>query len=83
MNGTPLTLISATLKVMGSQYEHVSDPQHLDLLDPNFDPHGLYTKRAINTLSSFADVQPTSSMAISPPKSPLQASKHHNQVRNT
>ena len=29
------------------------DPQHLDLLDPNFDPHGLYTKRAINTLSSF------------------------------
>ena len=25
------------------------DPQHLDLLDPNFDTHGLYTKRAINT----------------------------------
>ena len=40
------------------------DPQHLDLLDPNFDHHGVYTKRAINTLSSLADVQPTSSMAI-------------------
>ena len=52
------------------------DPQHLDLLDPNFDHHGIYTKRAINTLSSLADVQPTSSMAISPSKSPLQASKH-------
>ena len=24
------------------------DPQHLDLLDPNFDTHGLYTKRAAN-----------------------------------
>ena len=46
------------------------DPQHLDLLDPNFDPH------IINTLSSLADVQPTSSMAISPSKLPLQASKH-------
>ena len=52
------------------------DPQHLDLLDPNFDPHGLYTKRAINTLSSLADVKPTSSMAIAPSKSPIQASKH-------
>ena len=52
------------------------DPQHLDLLDPNFDPHGLYTKRAINTLSSLGDVQTTSSMAISPSKSPFKASKH-------
>ena len=26
------------------------DPQHLDLLNPNFDTHGLYTKRAINKL---------------------------------
>ena len=33
------------------------DPQHIDLIDPNFDTHGLYTKRAINTLSSLADVQ--------------------------
>ena len=32
------------------------DPQYLDFLDPNFDSHGLYTKRAINTLSSLADV---------------------------
>ena len=32
------------------------DPQHIDLIDPNFDTHGLYTKRAINTLSSSADV---------------------------
>ena len=29
------------------------DAQHLDLLDPNFDAHGLYTNRAINTLSSL------------------------------
>ena len=52
------------------------DPQQKDLLDPNFDPHGLYTKRAINTLSSLADAQPTSSMAISPSKSLIQASQH-------
>ena len=52
------------------------DPHHLDLLDPNFDPHGLYTKRANNTLSSLADVQPTSSMSISPSKTPFQANKH-------
>ena len=35
----------------------VCDPQHIDLIDPNFDTHGLYTKRSINTLSSLADVQ--------------------------
>ena len=52
------------------------DPQHLDRVDPNFDPHGLYTKRAINILSSLADVQPTSSMAISPSQTPFQANKH-------
>ena len=52
------------------------DPQHLDLLDPNFDPHGLYTKRAINTMSSLAEVQPTTSMAISPSQTPFQANKH-------
>ena len=38
----------------------VCDPQHIDLIDPNFDTHGLYTKRAINTLSSLADVQQNS-----------------------
>ena len=42
-----------------------SDPQHLDLLDPNFDTHGLYIKRAINILSSLAGVQQPSPMAIS------------------
>ena len=52
------------------------DPQHLDLLDPKIDPHGLYTKRAINTLSSLVDEQPISSMDISPSKTPFQANKH-------
>ena len=51
------------------------DPQHLDLLDPNFDAHGLYTKRAINTLSSLAGVQQPPPMAISSSKSPIQACK--------
>ena len=46
------------------------DPQHLDLLDPNFDAHGLYTKRAINTLSSLAGVQQPPPVAISSSKSP-------------
>ena len=53
------------------------DPQHIDLLDPNFDIHGLYTKRAINTLSSLAGVQQTSSMTLSSPTSITQANKHH------
>ena len=38
------------------------DPQHINLLDPNFDTHGLYTKRAINTLSSLAEEKQTSPM---------------------
>ena len=53
------------------------DPQHIDLIDPNFDTHGLYTKRAINPLSSLADVQQTSPMALSSSKSIIQAIKHH------
>ena len=53
------------------------DPQHIDLLDPNFDTHGLYTKRAINTLSSLAEVQQTSSMTLPSPKSTTLANKHH------
>ena len=53
------------------------DPQHIDLLDPNFDMHGLYTKRAINTLSSLADVQQTSPMTLPSPLSITQANKHH------
>ena len=52
------------------------DPQHLDLLDPNFDTHGLYTKRAINTLSSLAGVQQPPPMVISSSKSPIQACQH-------
>ena len=52
------------------------DPQHLDLLDPNFDSHGLYTKRAINTLSSPAGVQQPPPMVISSSKSPIQACQH-------
>ena len=52
------------------------DPQHLDLLDPNFDTHGLYTKRVINTLSCLAGVQKPSPMAISSSKSPIQTCKH-------
>ena len=32
------------------------DLQHVDLIDPNFDHHGLYRKKAINALSSLADV---------------------------
>ena len=53
------------------------DPQRIDLLDPNFDTHGLYTKRAINTLSSLADVQQKSPMALSSPTFILQPNKHH------
>ena len=49
------------------------DPQHIDLLDPNFDTHVFYTKRAINTLPSLADVQQTSPMTLSSPKSISQA----------
>ena len=52
------------------------DPKHVDLIDPNFDPQGLYTKRAINTLSSLADVHKISPMAMPSSKSPIQACKH-------
>ena len=36
------------------------DPQHIDFLDTNFDAHGVYTKRAINILSSLPYVLLTS-----------------------
>ena len=49
------------------------DPQYVDLIDPNFDYQGLYTKRAINTLSSLPDVHKINPMAIS---SSTQACKH-------
>ena len=51
----------------------VLDPQHVDLIDPNFDHQGLYTKRAINTLSSLADVHKIPPMAI---PSSTQVYKH-------
>ena len=53
------------------------DPQHIDCIDPNFDTHGLYTKRAINTLSSLTDVQHKSPMALSSPKFIIQSNQHH------
>ena len=49
------------------------DPQHIDLIDPNFDTHVQYTKRAINTLSSLAYMQHESLMATSSPMSSPQA----------
>ena len=49
------------------------DLQHVDLIDPNFDHHGLYTKKAINALSSLADVHKIPPMAI---PSSIQACKH-------
>ena len=52
------------------------DPQHVDLIGPNFDPQGLYTKRAINTLSSLADVHKIPPMAMFSSTSPCQACKH-------
>ena len=52
------------------------DPQYVDLIDPNFDPDGLYTKRAINTLSSLADVHKIPPMAMPSSISPTQACKH-------
>ena len=53
------------------------DPQHIDLHDPNFDSHGLYIKRAINTLSSLADVQQPSPMTLPSPMAITQANKHN------
>ena len=53
------------------------DSQHIDLLDPNFDTHGLYTKRATNTLSSLADAQQPSPMTLPSPMSITQANKHN------
>ena len=47
------------------------DPQHVDLIDPNFDHQGLYTKRAINTLSTLADVHKIPPMAIPLPHRPV------------
>ena len=76
MNGT---LQSLTTVHPESDVEPVwaCDPQNIDLINPSCDTHGLYTKRAINTLSSLADVQDKSAMALSSPKSIIQDNKHH------
>ena len=50
--------------------------QHIDLIYPNFDTHGKYTRRAINKLSSLADIQHRSLMGTSSPMSITQAHKH-------
>ena len=52
------------------------DSQHIDLIDPNFDTHGFYTKRIINPLSSLDDIQQNPPMALSSSKSTIQANKH-------
>ena len=52
------------------------DPQHIDLLDPNFDTHGQYTRRAINTLSSLADIRHRFLMTTSSTLPIAQAHKH-------
>ena len=51
------------------------DPQHVDFIDNTFDPQG-YTMRAINTLSSLADVHKILPMAMPSSTSPTQACKH-------
>ena len=70
-------LTKVILKVMGSQSELVS--HNTDVLDPNFDTHGLYTKRAINMMSSLADVQPPSPMILPSLMSNTQANKHNDK----
>ena len=52
------------------------DPQHVDLIDHNFDPQGLYTNRVINTLLFLADVHKIPPMAMPSSRSPTQACKH-------
>ena len=53
------------------------DPQHIDLLDPNFDTYRLYTKRAINTLSSLADAQQSPPMVLPSPMPITQTNQHN------
>ena len=53
------------------------DPQQIDLLDPDFDTYGLYTERAINTLSSLADAQQPPPMALPSPMPITQANQHN------
>ena len=52
------------------------DPQHVDFIDPNFDPQGIYPKRAIDTLLSLADVHKIPPVAMLSSTLPTQACKH-------
>ena len=58
------------------------DPQHIDLLDPNFDTYGLNTKRAINGLSSLADAQQPPPMTLLS-LMPITQTNHHNVKSET
>ena len=73
MNGTLLSLTSNSYTERDGEPVRACDPQLVGLIDPKFDHQGLYTKRAINTLSSLADVYKIPPMAIS---SSTQACKH-------
>ena len=55
--------------------EWACDQQHIDLIDPNLEPQGIYTKRAINTQSSLADVHKICPIAKASSTSPTQANK--------
>ena len=55
----------------------VIDPQHRDLLDPNFDTYGMYTKRANITLSSLADAQQLLPMALPSPLASTHVNQYH------
>ena len=74
MNGT---LLSSSYPEGDGEPVWACNPQHVDLNVPNFDHLGLYIKRAINILSSVADVHKIPPMAIS---SSTQACKH--QIRS-
>ena len=62
--------------ILDFSYPEKDDPQHGDVIDPNFDSKGLYTKRVINTLSSLSHVHKIPPMAMFSPTSPSQACKH-------
>ena len=63
---TPIR-VQAMYLVQDSENIPSKTPQHRDLLHPNFDTYGLYTKRAINILSFLADAQQPPPMALPSP----------------
>ena len=84
-NGEPA---GSDMRIHSKNYSHpvgdgeppwAIDPQLRDLLDANFDAYGLYTKRAINTLSSMAltDTQQPPPMALPSPMASIQANQHN------